>query len=152
MVSVGGYDRGVAGLVTSSLTAPERIAKGMSSSEYYDLPDEHPRCELIDGELWMAPSPSFRHQETLGELFAILRAHVKAKSRGHVTMAPLDVELFDDTVVQPDIIVLAPDHPQVLTRKGVIQVPPMLAIEIISPGSVAHDRGRKFRVYEKAGI
>lgn len=149
-----GYTQDMAGLATSSLASPERIAQGMSSAEYFALPDDHPRCELIEGELWMAPSPSFGHQSSAFSLAYSIESHIRRQSEkiGKLLVAPLDVELSDESVVQPDILLLAPDHPQVLTRRGIIQVPPILAIEVISPGSVIHDRKRKFRAYEKAGI
>ena len=38
----------------------------------YNLLPEHPRCELIEGELLLAPSPSPRHQEVVKRLVALL--------------------------------------------------------------------------------
>jgi hypothetical protein len=54
----------------------------------------------------MAPSPSWSHQGVVGEIFAYLRTHVKLTGLGKGFMAPLDVELAPNTVVQPDVIVL----------------------------------------------
>jgi Uma2 family endonuclease len=74
--------------------------------EYTALPDDGPRYEMVNGVLYMAPSPSWSHQGVVGELFAYLRTHVKLTDLGQVFMAPLDVELAPNTVVQPDVIVL----------------------------------------------
>ncbi len=127
-------------------------ATGLTAAEYLRLPADYPQCELISSELWIPPSPSFEHQDVLGALAIQLKDQVDSRSNGKVMIAPLDVELSDDTVVQPDILLLAPDHPQVRGEPGIITVPPILVIEVLSPSSITHDRQRKFRAYESAGV
>ena len=44
--------------------------------DYMALPDDV-RAELIDGELYMTPSPNADHQRVSMELCALLRAHLR---------------------------------------------------------------------------
>jgi len=70
-----------------------------------------------------------------------------------VIMAPLDVRLnadtLDDTVVQPDIVVIC-NHKKI-TKSGCAGVPDML-VEILSPSTARYDRITKFNTYLKAGV
>lgn len=40
------------------------------------LPDDGNRYEVLDGELFVTPAPSYRHQAVLAELFVPLRQYV----------------------------------------------------------------------------
>jgi Uma2 family endonuclease len=42
--------------------------KVLSYDDYLALPDDGKRYEIIDGELFMTPAPSTRHQEILTKL------------------------------------------------------------------------------------
>ncbi len=124
--------------------------------EYLTWPDE-PRYELIDGRAYaMAPAPSRRHQEIVGELF---RQVANALS-GHpcrVYIAPFDVRLprgaqADDdvnTVVQPDIAVFC-DRSR-LDERGARGAPDWI-IEVLSPGTASHDQLLKRDLYERHGV
>ena len=68
-------------------------------------------------------------------------------------LAPFDVRLnadqADDTVVQPDLLVVCDQSKLDGTAcKGA----PDLVVEILSPSSVAYDRMVKFKQYRKAGV
>jgi Uma2 family endonuclease len=62
--------------------------------------------------------------------------------------APLDVILAETTIVQPDIIYLAPDRLAQLSARG-LEGPPTLAIEILSPSTRSVDRIGKRRLYAR---
>jgi Uma2 family endonuclease len=69
---------------------------------------------------------------------------------GLVLGAPLDLQLFDHSVVQPDLMVFsAQSRHRVRDR---VEVVPELVIEILSPGAVRQDRGEKLRLYGESGI
>jgi len=120
-------------------------------SDYAQWDDDN-RWELIDGVPYMMSSPGFRHQEILGNLFHQLYEHLKDKScKAYV--APLDVRLnadtHDDTVVQPDLIIIC--DRSVIDKAGIKGVPEMV-VEVLSPSTSRYDRTLKFNTYLNAGI
>ncbi|MBV8822467.1 MAG: Uma2 family endonuclease [Ktedonobacteraceae bacterium] len=119
--------------------------------EYTALPDDGPRYEIVNGVLYMAPSPSWSHQGVVGEIFAYLRTHVKLAGLGQVFMAPLDVELAPNTVVQPDVIVLLNASLAKLKEKHIIGAPD-LVVEVASPSTSTYDRHNKQLAYARAAV
>lgn len=118
---------------------------------------EGERLELIDGEIYnMSPSPSRRHQQTLGELFTDFSVFLKGREC-KVFFAPFDVRLFAenkldddiDNVVQPDLSVVCDQKK--LDDKGCNGAPDMI-VEVLSPSSVKMDRWNKYQLYEKARV
>lgn len=121
--------------------------------DYFALGEDGPlRRELIDGELFVSPSPRPMHQEIVGSLYTILRQHVLANKLGRVMIAPIDVVLNESTSVQPDIIWLPSDHPELRNQDEPFRHLPALAIEVISPSNPNYDRRLKFQLYESAGV
>ncbi len=117
----------------------------------YAIPDDGQRHEIIDGVHYVTPSPGSSHQLVLGELFAVLHPYLKRERVGWVILSPFDVDLGDDTVVEPDIVVFSRIGPRP-PEAGEGGVVPILAIEIISPSSVRRDRIIKRLRYQRAGI
>jgi Uma2 family endonuclease len=111
----------------------------------------HERLELIDGELFVTPSPSPMHQDISGNLYTLFRNVVFESGRGRAYYAPLDVRLDENTVVQPDLIIILSDRSPVLTTARVEGVP-SLAVEIISPSTSAYDRVTKRDVYARSSV
>lgn len=70
---------------------------------------------------------------------------------GRVLLAPCDVLLADDTVVQPDLIVILGKHTAMIRAKAIHGAPDLL-VEILSPSSHTHDRRRKRALYATAGV
>src|SRR5438093_2556066 len=71
--------------------------------DYRQLPEGPPYYQLIEGELYMAPSPERYHQDILGNLYLILRSYLEKRPLGSVHLAPSDVCLSDINVFQPDL-------------------------------------------------
>lgn len=65
-----------------------------------------------------------------------------------VHVAPLDVVLADDTVVDPDVLVAPADAFGELNLLS----PPLLAVEVLSPSTRRVDLDVKKERYERAGI
>lgn len=119
---------------------------------YADLPersDDGSRYELLDGVLFVTPSPSLVHQRVLGNLYTALRAHFEADGAGIVFFAPTDVILTDHDVLVPDLVVVT--DRQWLTRRA-IEGPPTIVIEVLSPSNTAYDRVKKFDRYAALGV
>lgn len=138
------------------MSLPKRDTQRHTYGEYRHWPDDV-RYELIDGSAYaMAPAPSRRHQEVLGELFR----QVANALEGHscrAFIAPFDVRLprgaeADDeieTVVQPDLAVVC-DQAK-LDAQGCRGAPDWV-IEVLSPVTAGHDHIQKRAVYERAGV
>ena len=126
----------------------------ISWQEYLSWPSDE-RFELIEGEAYaMSPAPRREHQRLLGELHR-QTANALHRVPCEVYPAPFDVKLSGDaadeapTVVQPDLTVVCDEAK--LTEQGVSGAPE-LVVEIVSPDSGFHDRGRKFELYERFGV
>jgi len=116
--------------------------------------EEGERYELIHGEAFAMAEPNTRHQAVSMEITNQLYNYLKGKPC-RAFAAPYDVRLFyeedgsDDTVVQPDIMVVC-DRGKI-GDEGVRGAPD-LVVEILSPSNTAREMGRKFRLYQNAGV
>ncbi len=124
---------------------------GWTYGAYAALPDDGCRYEIVQGVLVMSPAPTPEHQSVLGEIYSYLREHIQLTGRGLVYMGPLDVELSERNVFQPDVLVVLKEHRDGFRRKHFVGVPD-LAVEIISPSSATYDRLTKYETYQRAGI
>jgi Uma2 family endonuclease len=115
------------------------------------LPDDGTRYEVIDGVLYMAPSPTADHQSTSIRLAGAMLDYADAHELGEIFTAPLDVKLPNQPVpLQPDILFVRTERRSIVKRK--VEGVPDLVVEILSPSSRDYDRNVKFDVYEEAGV
>jgi Uma2 family endonuclease len=121
------------------------------ASDIWDVPDDNLRYEVIDGELFVTPSPSWSHQYALAELHVRLHNWVRARNLGYVVEAPLGVVLDEETGVQPDLIYISSQRSGIIAERG-LEGAPDLVVEVLSPSTEARDRGVKLRRYAAAGI
>jgi Uma2 family endonuclease len=126
-------------------------AQAWTYEDYCRIPADGRRYELHEGELWMAPSPTTRHQRIVGRIFEELSRYVQEQRLGEVFIAPLDVVLASDTVVQPDLVFVSRVRRHIVTEEN-IQGAPDLLVEVMSPGTRALDRARKRGMYQQAGV
>jgi len=116
--------------------------------EMWRLPDTGDRYEVIDGVLFVTPSPSDEHQDAVFILAHQLRSFLDESRVGWVRMAPADVRFARDRGVQPDVYVA----PLVAGRrpKGWQQIRHLLlAVEVLSPSTAEYDREEKRRLYQQ---
>jgi len=119
--------------------------------DIYNLPDGI-RAELIDGQIYNMAPPGRTHQDIAGELFTIVKNHIKANNGScKPYIAPFAVFLNDDdtTYVEPDISVIC--KPEKLNDKGCVGAPDWI-IEIVSPGSRRIDYYVKLFKYRSADV
>ncbi len=117
-------------------------------ADYQALPDE-PRCELLYGELVVTPAPALLHQLVARQLLRFLVDHEEAHG-GLAVLAPVDVRLFDHSVVQPDVVYVSPERLGIARRR--FEGAPDLVVEVVSPGSARRDRLWKLKLYAEAGV
>jgi Uma2 family endonuclease len=135
--------------VISSDSDPVR-RKRWTAADLRQIPDDRHRYEIIDGELFVTPAPSLRHQEISARIFMSIRLYLEANRIGNVVFAPADVVLADDTVVEPDVFVVPlvdgkpPERWEDVGRL-------LLAIEILSPSTARADRTVKRLRYQREG-
>jgi Uma2 family endonuclease len=70
------------------------------------MPDDGHRYELIDGTLIVSPAPRPLHQRVVTRVWRLLD-DARPDDSFEVFVAPLDVILSDDTLLQPDVLVAA---------------------------------------------
>ena len=117
----------------------------------YVLLPELDRRELIEGDFFMVPAPNIKHQEIVGNLGAILRAHVRGHGLGKLLLAPTDVVLSDEDVVQPDLLFVSNERRDIITEDNVAGAPD-LVIEVLSPSTAERDTKLKLTLYARAGV
>lgn len=124
---------------------------GWTVEQLATLPDDGKRYEIIDGDLYVTPAPALRHQyaatQLLGRLFNYLNTH----RVGVVVGAATDIEFERRTVVEPDVLVmpLVSDRwPESFAEAGRL----LLAVEVLSPGTAARDRGVKRELYQRENV
>lgn len=109
------------------------------------MPDDGHRYELVDGALIVTPAPSLRHQSTVIELLVMLRESCPPDLMALV--APFDVSIGPDTVLQPDVLVARRSE---LTERD-LPTAPVLAAEVLSPNTRRIDLTLKRAWLEAAG-
>jgi len=119
--------------------------------DYVALADDGVRYEIVDGVLFMTPSPSGAHQDAVLEIASHLRSYVKFSGIGLVRVAPFDVELAQNVVVQPDILVVLNEHRDRIAESRIVGAPD-LVVEVTSPGTATYDRHTKYDAYARAGV
>ena len=115
------------------------------------LPEDGKRHEIIDGVHYVTPSPAPRHQFVHARLSGALFNYLEREPHGWLFSSPSDVDLGEDTIVQPDLFVVrrtGDRPPRSWSEIGA----PLLAIEIISPSTMGRDRLVKRVRYQRAGI
>ena len=115
------------------------------------LPEDGLRHELLDGEHVVTPAPTYGHQDVLSRLFSALLEGLRGREDIKLLTSPADIVLGPRTLVQPDLFVIRIDPASPPTSWQDVGVP-VLAIEILSPGTASRDRGAKRRIYQRAGV
>lgn len=128
---------------------PTRVV--LTYRDYEALPADGRRYELLDGELLVTAAPGLSHQRLVGDLFVLLRQHVRAHRLGEVFVSPVDCILSDTTVVQPDVVYLESAQSSLASSRG-IEGAPTFAVEIVSPSTARIDRGAKLQLYARHGM
>lgn len=118
---------------------------------YKSLP-EGTLAEIIEGKLYMSPSPTTSHQRVHKELLFQLQTVIDKGKLGEIWYAPHDVFLDEEAnVVQPDLFVILNDQAKYVQDDG-IHCAPAFIVEVISPSNTKHDTVTKKALYEKFGV
>ncbi len=121
----------------------------LTYQDYLLFPDDGRRRELIEGEVYVTPSPNTRHQDIVGFVYRRIGNHLESHGGGRVFVAPYDVVLSDADVVQPDVIFVSDADAGVITKANIQGVPTLL-IEVVSDPRL--DRRIKHSLYARYGV
>lgn len=132
--------------MSAMTTLPLRLA-GWTVADLYDLPDDGMHYELVDGALVVSPPPVLRHEHTVTELTVLLLA--AALPAEWVVLGGGGLRFDDRNYREPDVLVVRRSAlGQDLAAPGDV----LLAVEVMSPGSVSTDRVTKPAQYAAAGL
>lgn len=116
--------------------------------EYAAIPNDGKRHEIIEGEHYVSPAPNLYHQEISRRLQFQLYMAIEIPELGVVIDAPVDVQLSEKNIVQPDLVIIRKRNRRIMTPIQVKGIPDLL-IEILSPSNSEHDLVKKRRMYER---
>lgn len=116
----------------------------------HDLPGDGNRYEIVDGVLYVTPSPGVAHQWALSLLFQMLSPY--ARSVGlDIMWSPADIQYSERTVVQPDIFAFV-HRPGMSGRSWADVHPLVLVVEALSRSTRRRDRTIKRELYQSQRI
>lgn len=159
-----GYEAGepVYNYGTSPRKRPENWVGYREFIEMTEKSDK--RYELIDGVVYLMPSPGFSHQNILGKLYILFHDFFSEHPSCAPYLSPFDVDLIrqpikeerevtedDINVVQPDLLVLCNPEKD-LNEKDRYKGTPELVVEILSPSTRSKDTAKKTDLYMESGI
>lgn len=123
----------------------------LTYEDYVLFPEDGQRHEIIDGEHYVSPAPTPKHQRVSMRLSVRVGGFVEARRLGEVFAAPTDVLLSRHDVVQPDLLFISNERAAILKDKNV-QGGPDLVIEILSESTRKLDQDLKLGRYELLGV
>lgn len=130
-------------------------AKPITAAEFARMadPPDGSKMELVRGEVELMPPPKGRHGVVCGNVALVIGHHVKQNKLGWLTCNDSGVllERDPDTVRGPDIafwsIARQPEVPE-----GYFEIPPDLAVEVLSPDDRRAKVREKIREYVATGV
>ncbi|MFC9972885.1 Uma2 family endonuclease [Spirillospora sp. NPDC127200] len=122
---------------------------GFTAEDLDRLPQLPAHTELIDGALVFVSPQSVFHSLTMDLLVPALRyfapENLRVRREITVTLAPRQRP-------EPDVMVVRAEAAAGVKQTSFRPEDVVLAVEVVSPDSVEHDRERKPQLYAKAGI
>ncbi len=134
-------------------------AKGLTYEKYLSLPEIKQRYDIVDGVMIMAPAPTPVHQWIAQRIFLPLWNFVEERGLGVVLMAPVDLLIQREPLRtrQPDILYLSAERTGIrglsdLRGLQLLEAPPDLVVEVLSPSNTRRDIESKLEDYRKIGV
>jgi Uma2 family endonuclease len=114
--------------------------------DWRELPENGNRYEVLDGVLVVTPAPRLAHQKAVRLLYD--RVAPAVRERAMLLWSPAEIAFTHQRVVQPDLFV-APfvGNREPRSWREIVRL--LLAVEVLSPGTAARDRGIKRRIYQE---
>jgi Uma2 family endonuclease len=119
--------------------------------DFCRLVKEDEKADLIDGVIYMASPDNTEANDLFVWLLALIFDFVEFGELGKVFGSRVAYRLNGSNSPEPDIGFVRRERLH-LVRKGYVNGPPDLAMEIVSPESVERDYQKKRNQYEEAGV
>src|SRR5436190_17594228 len=126
------------------------ISTKFTHADLLVMPDDGKRREIVDGALFVTPSPLLSHQRIVLRLAAAILLYLREHPLGELFVAPLDVILSDYDVLEPDVLFVLNEHRSIM--QDWIRGAPDLVIEVLSRSTARQDRGPKLKAYARFGV
>jgi Uma2 family endonuclease len=123
----------------------------LNYDDYAKIPQDGRRHEIIDGVHIVNAAPSTVHQHVSKRLQYQLYTKIELAGLGVLFNAPVDVQLSEFDVVQPDLVIVLNENVRKITPTK-IKVAPNLVVEILSPSTTELDQTLKKELYERSGV
>ncbi len=131
--------------------AMPRLDTAWTVERLNQLPDDGNRYEIIDGVLFVTPSPTDVHQRAVLELWYLLRPYAKVLGLD-LLAAPLAVNFSESTEVQPDVLAKPRPIDGRVAAKFADGHHILLAVEVLSPSTRRTDRTTKRELYQSEQV
>lgn len=141
----------VQSVLTEAAVESGHSSTKLSYANYVLFPDDGLRHEIIEGEHYVTPSPTTRHQRISQRLHHLIQSYLDTNPIGEVFCAPFDVLLSEADIVVPDLVYVSSERAHLITEKN-LQGAPHLVIEILSASTRPRDERLKRDLYERAGV
>ena len=126
------------------------ISTKFTHADLLVMPNDGKRREIVDGELFVTPSPRYTHQRISGLIYSAFVRYLDRHPIGEIAYAPLDVILSDYDVLEPDLLFVLNEHQEVL--QDWVRGTPDLVVEILSPTTTSIERGPNLKAYARYGV
>jgi Uma2 family endonuclease len=123
----------------------------LTYADYAKIPADGRRHEIIAGAHFVNPAPNLYHQHVSRHLQHQLFLNIELTGQGVVINAPVDLQLGEHDIVQPDLVVVSKERRRIMTPTRVKGIPD-LVVEILSPSNTKHDTELKRALYQRCGV
>lgn len=120
-------------------------------ADFLELVREDQKADLLDGVIHMAFPESTEHNDLIRWLTGILGGYVDERELGRITVNKVAFRLTPTSAPEPDIAFIRAERMDAIKR-GYVDGPPDLAVEIVSSESALRDYEEKRRLYEASGV
>lgn len=126
----------------------------LTADEFWQLPEDGRRCELVHGEVVETMPPGAKHGAIAARMSRLLLNWLENGPGGYVGVeAGFMLARDPDTVRAPDVAYVAAARiPAGGVPEGFWPLAPDLAVEVVSPAEAADEVREKVRSYLAAGV
>ena len=113
--------------------------------DYLLFPEDGKRYEIVEGDCYMSPSPSTRHQKISFRLGYLLQDYLQSTKAGEAFDAPMDVVLSATNIVQPDLLVILAARTSIITDANIQGAPDLVYRYIHRLTHYANSKSKRFQ-------